>query len=77
LYLVFSCPNCGCLRYAKKRQKTAVCFRCHNQIPVDPSKIIILYRTENRREAIEALQKLKMKKGMEQSKQSKFSVYET
>lgn len=64
LYLVFMCPKCGALRYAKASQKTALCFGCGYQIPLDPNKIRVLFRTDSSEEAIEAVQKYKMKRSL-------------
>jgi DNA-directed RNA polymerase subunit M/transcription elongation factor TFIIS len=59
--MVFVCPKCGSLRYAKEGQKTAMCFKCGYQVPIVPHKIKIIYKTDEREDAIKALQKLKMK----------------
>jgi DNA-directed RNA polymerase subunit M/transcription elongation factor TFIIS len=56
------CPKCGEVRYAKKRQKTAQCFKCGHRIPVDPAKIKILTETNNIKEAITIVQEYKMHK---------------
>jgi len=60
VYLVFMCPRCGSIRYAREGQKTARCFECGYQIPLDLSRIRILARVERSREAVSAVQKLKM-----------------
>jgi len=56
------CPKCGALRYAKAGQKTALCFGCGYQIPLDLNKIRVLFKTERVKKAIEAVQKYKMKR---------------
>lgn len=63
MYLVFMCPRCGAIRYARKGQKTAGCFECGYQIPLDATKVRILARVEKSREAIAAVQELKMRQG--------------
>jgi len=60
-YLVFLCPRCGMPRYAREEQKTAKCFSCGFQIPLNPRKIRILLRTESSRIAREAVEKYKEK----------------
>ncbi len=71
MYLVFMCPRCGSLRYAKEGQKTARCFKCKYQVPINPRRIKIVYKTDSREQAIIALQKLKMKQGMKEEGQTK------
>ena len=63
LYLVFLCPKCGALRYAKTTQKTALCFQCGHRIPIHPAKIKILFKTKESKKAKEAIQKFKMRRG--------------
>lgn len=60
-YLVFVCPRCGSVRYSKGEHKTAVCFGCGYQILIDPLKIQIIFKTNKRTEAIEAVKRYKMK----------------
>jgi DNA-directed RNA polymerase subunit M/transcription elongation factor TFIIS len=74
LYLVFVCPKCGSLRYAREGQKRAVCFKCSYQIPVDPRKIRIVYKTAEKEQAIDVLQKMKMKQGKIEERQTKLST---
>jgi len=62
------CPRCGSMRYAREGQKTARCFECGYQIPLDPTKVRILARLEKSREAIAAVQELKMRQGSRDSK---------
>jgi len=62
-YLVFICPRCGMPRYGKEGQKTAKCFSCGFQIPLDPRKTRILLRVESLRAAREAVKKYKERKG--------------
>jgi len=62
-YIVFLCPKCGAVRYSKSEQKTATCFRCGHQINIDPSRIQILARTNERMEAMEAVKGYKIKLG--------------
>ena len=63
MYLVLMCPRCGSIRYAREGQKTAKCFECGYQIPLDPTKVRILAKAEKSREAIAAVQELKMRQG--------------
>jgi len=60
-YVVFACPKCNTVRYAKERQKTARCLKCGYQIQIHPSKVVILARAKNAREAIEIVKVLKAK----------------
>jgi len=60
-YLVFLCPRCGSVRYSKGEQKTARCFRCGYQIMIDPSRVEMIFETNKRTEAIEAVKKYKVK----------------
>jgi len=60
-YLVFLCPRCGSVRYSKKEQKTAKCFRCGYQILIDSVRAETIFETDKRTEAIEAVKKYKMK----------------
>jgi DNA-directed RNA polymerase subunit M/transcription elongation factor TFIIS len=62
------CPRCGSIRYAREGQKTARCFECGYQIPLDPTKARILARAEKIRGAIAAVQELKMRQGKRDSK---------
>lgn len=64
MYIVFICPNCGTPRYAEAGQKTALCFGCGRQIRLDPGRIRILFRGEGRQEAVEALRRYKMRRGV-------------
>lgn len=57
------CPVCGAVRYAKKGQKTARCFKCGYRITVDPAKTRIIAETKGVQEAIVAVQEYKMKHG--------------
>jgi DNA-directed RNA polymerase subunit M/transcription elongation factor TFIIS len=59
--LVILCPRCGSVRYSKGGQKTAACFKCGHRIKLDPMKVRIIFKTDKRREAIEAVKKYKMK----------------
>ena len=61
MYLVFMCPRCGSIRYAREGQKTARCFECGYHILLDPTKVRILAKAEKSREAIAAVQELKMR----------------
>jgi len=63
LYLVFMCSRCGSLRYARKGQKTALCFKCGYRMTGDPFKIRILFKTARIEEARAALEKYKMNRG--------------
>lgn len=58
-YIIFACPKCNTVRYAKERQKTAKCLKCGCQIQIHLSKIVILARAKNAREAIEIVKALK------------------
>jgi ribosomal protein L37AE/L43A len=62
LYLIIMCPKCGEVRFAKKSQKTAQCFKCGHRIPVDSAKTKILTKTNNTKEAITIVQEYKMQK---------------
>jgi len=68
MYLVFVCPKCGALRYAKAGQKNALCFGCGYKVPIDSTKIRILFKTKDREKAMEVVQGYKMKLGKHQSK---------
>ncbi|MCK4953433.1 DUF1922 domain-containing protein [Candidatus Bathyarchaeota archaeon] len=67
MYLVFMCPRCGSLRYARENQKTAGCFKCGYRMTVDPTKIRILFKTDKSEEAIAAVQKYKITRGRAQN----------
>ncbi|MFQ6094752.1 MAG: DUF1922 domain-containing protein [Candidatus Bathyarchaeia archaeon] len=58
-YMVFLCPRCGSVRYSKGGQKTARCFRCGRKITLDPMKVQIIFKTDKREEAIEAVKSYK------------------
>lgn len=60
-YLIFLCPRCGSVRYSKGGQKTATCFTCGHKIKLDPVKVQVIFKTDKRREAIEAVKRYKMK----------------
>jgi len=60
-YLVFVCPRCGAVRYAKEGQKAAQCFRCGFRIPLGSPKTRILVKTRTVDEAIEAVRSYKMR----------------
>ncbi len=63
MYLVFMCPKCGSIRYAKEDQNTAKCFGCGYQIPLHPAKVRILAKVKRSREAIATVRELKMRQG--------------
>lgn len=60
-YLVFACPKCKTVRYAREGQKTAKCLKCGYQIQIHPSKVVILARAKDAREAVEIVKFLKAK----------------
>ena len=60
-YIVFLCPKCGAIRYSRGDQKTASCFKCGYRIKLDHMKIKILFKTDKRAEAIEAVKRYKIK----------------
>jgi len=49
-------------RYAREGQKTAKCFSCGFNVPLDPRKTRVLLRTESLRIAREAVEKYKAKR---------------
>jgi DNA-directed RNA polymerase subunit M/transcription elongation factor TFIIS len=57
------CPKCGAIRYARESQKTAKCFGCGYQILLEPTKVRILAKARRSKEAIAAVQELKMQQG--------------
>jgi DNA-directed RNA polymerase subunit M/transcription elongation factor TFIIS len=63
MYLIFMCPRCGSIRYAREGQKTAGCFECGYQISLEPTKVRILAKAKRSKEAIAAVQELKMRQG--------------
>jgi hypothetical protein len=71
MYLVFMCPRCGSIRIAKESQKTAQCYECNNRVPINRRKIRILFKTVDKKEAIRAIQMLKMKRGIKGEGQRK------
>ncbi len=60
-YLVFICPRCGSLRYAREDQKTAKCLLCDYSVSLNFQKTRILARVKNAKEAVAVLQDFKMK----------------
>ncbi|MEM1586231.1 MAG: DUF1922 domain-containing protein [Candidatus Bathyarchaeia archaeon] len=60
-YIIFACPKCKSIRYAKEGQKTAKCLRCGYQIQIRPNKIAILARAKDASEAVETVKILKVK----------------
>ena len=44
-----------------------MCFECGYQIPLDPTRVRILSRVEKSKEAITAVQELKMQQGKKDS----------
>ncbi|MEM1515489.1 MAG: DUF1922 domain-containing protein [Candidatus Bathyarchaeia archaeon] len=60
-YIVFACPRCKTIRYARRNQKTAKCLKCGYQIHIQPNKITILARANDAREVIEIIKVLKVK----------------
>ncbi|MBS7639096.1 MAG: DUF1922 domain-containing protein [Candidatus Bathyarchaeia archaeon] len=61
-YIIFACPRCGMVRYAREGQKTARCLKCGYQIQIDAQKIRILARAKNVRDAIDLTKIYKAKK---------------
>ncbi|MEM2092005.1 MAG: DUF1922 domain-containing protein [Candidatus Bathyarchaeia archaeon] len=61
-YIIFACPRCGMVRYAREGQKTARCLKCGYQIQIDTQKIRILARAKNVRDAIDLTKIYKAKK---------------
>jgi predicted RNA-binding Zn-ribbon protein involved in translation (DUF1610 family) len=61
-YIIFACPRCGLVRYAKYGQKTAKCLGCSYQIQIDPQKIKILAKTKNVRDAIDLVKVYKVRR---------------
>ncbi|MEM1581111.1 MAG: DUF1922 domain-containing protein [Candidatus Bathyarchaeia archaeon] len=60
-YILFACPKCGLVRYAKEGQKTAKCLRCSHQIQINPQKIRVLARAKNVKDAVELVKIYKIK----------------
>lgn len=60
-YIIFACPKCNTIRYAKEGQKTAKCLKCGCQMKIHPDKILILTRARDAREAVEMVKALKAK----------------
>lgn len=60
-YIVFACPKCKTIRYAREGQKTAKCLKCGYQIQISPQKIRILARAKDTRDAVEIVKVLKAK----------------
>ncbi|MCX8171182.1 MAG: DUF1922 domain-containing protein [Candidatus Bathyarchaeota archaeon] len=58
-YIVFNCPRCGLVRYAREGQKTAKCLRCNYNIQITPEKIRILARVEDVKDAIDIVKAYK------------------
>ncbi|MEM2430776.1 MAG: DUF1922 domain-containing protein [Candidatus Bathyarchaeia archaeon] len=61
-YIIFACPKCGLIRYAKDGQKTAKCLGCNYQIQIDPQKIKIIAKVRDVRDAIELVKVYKIKR---------------
>ncbi len=60
-YIVFACPKCGYIRYAREGQKTAKCLRCGYQIQISIRKIRVLARVRDVRKAVELVKLYKVK----------------
>ncbi|MCW4019745.1 MAG: DUF1922 domain-containing protein [Candidatus Bathyarchaeota archaeon] len=60
-YIVFLCPRCGAVRYARAGQRTAKCFECGYKIPLSAGKTRILLRTRRVEDAMEAVKRYKEK----------------
>jgi len=58
-YIIFNCPKCGLVRYAREGQKTARCPGCNYQIRIDPEKIRVLVKVRDVRDAIEIVKAYK------------------
>ncbi|MEM3745472.1 MAG: DUF1922 domain-containing protein [Candidatus Bathyarchaeia archaeon] len=58
-YVVFGCPRCGSIRYAREGQKTARCPKCNYQIQIKMEKIKILAKVEDVRDAIDIVKAYK------------------
>lgn len=52
-YIVFACPKCGMVRYAREGQKTAKCLKCGYQIRMGISEVRVLTRAKDARDAVE------------------------
>lgn len=62
-YIVFVCPRCRLVRYAKEWQKTAACLKCGYRI--NPAKVRIIARAKTVNEAIEIVKLYKIKRRKE------------
>lgn len=58
-YIIFACPRCGTIRYAKEGQKTARCLKCGYQMQVHPDKVKVFGKARDSREAVEIVKALK------------------
>lgn len=58
-YIVFACPKCGMVRYAREGQKTAKCLKCGYQIHMSISEVRILARAKDARDAVEHVKSYK------------------
>ncbi|MBS7606776.1 DUF1922 domain-containing protein [Candidatus Bathyarchaeota archaeon] len=60
-YIVFACPKCGMIRYAREGQKTAKCLKCGYQIRMDPTGVRVLAKAKDARDAVELVKLYKAK----------------
>lgn len=58
-YIIFSCPKCGLVRYAREGQKTARCPGCNYQIRINLERIKVLARVNDVRDAIDVVKAYK------------------
>jgi Zn-finger nucleic acid-binding protein len=60
-WFIIGCPNCHLIQVVRSDIKTRRCPRCNKTIRLDYTKIRILRKVDNPRDAVYMLQKLKEK----------------
>jgi len=61
-YVLFGCPKCHNLTYARTDRKTTLCRKCGYRIKIDFAKIQPLYTTDSTKQIIETIKKAKILK---------------
>lgn len=60
-YIIFACPKCGTIRYAREGQRTAKCLKCGYQVRMDLTGVRVLARAKDARDAVELVKLYKAK----------------
>jgi len=73
-FIIFKCPYCKLIQYAKKNQKTKTCSKCQKKINL--KKVWIRAKTNDIQETVKIIQNIKFKKNFDEKKSKIHSAFD-